>query len=140
MRAFEVIGGQKLKGSIVPQGAKNEALQIIKALWTQERASFEGKHYQVRGAWCEPKPDPLPTIMVGAFRPQMLRLIDGFATGGSFPDHFDGILILNQGPKAIAKKRISVADQNSDTSVRPYHKGFPYCCRLVSSGQFRRQR
>lgn len=26
---FEVIGGKKLKGSIVPQGAKNEALQVI---------------------------------------------------------------------------------------------------------------
>src|SRR5512145_1382808 len=25
-----------------------EALQIIKALWTEERATFEGKHYQVR--------------------------------------------------------------------------------------------
>jgi alkanesulfonate monooxygenase SsuD/methylene tetrahydromethanopterin reductase-like flavin-dependent oxidoreductase (luciferase family) len=52
----------------------DEALQIIKALWTQERASFEGKHYQVRGARCEPKPDPLPTIMVGAFKPKMLRV------------------------------------------------------------------
>lgn len=52
----------------------DEALQIIKAQWTQERASFEGKHYQVRAAWCEPKPDPLPTIMIGAFRPKMLRL------------------------------------------------------------------
>jgi alkanesulfonate monooxygenase SsuD/methylene tetrahydromethanopterin reductase-like flavin-dependent oxidoreductase (luciferase family) len=52
----------------------DEALQIVKALWTQERTTFEGNHYQVRGAWCEPKPDPLPTIMVGAFKPKMLRL------------------------------------------------------------------
>src|SRR6185436_8750271 len=27
--SFEVTGGQELKGEIVPQGAKNEALQII---------------------------------------------------------------------------------------------------------------
>ena len=52
----------------------DEALQIMKALWTQERVSFAGKHYQVSEAWCEPKPDPLPTIMVGAFKPKMLRL------------------------------------------------------------------
>src|SRR6478672_760712 len=26
---FEVVGGHKLKGTIVPQGAKNEALQIL---------------------------------------------------------------------------------------------------------------
>lgn len=31
MNAFEVIGGKKLKGEIVPQGAKNEALQILAA-------------------------------------------------------------------------------------------------------------
>ena len=32
MSAFEVEGGKKLKGEIVPQGAKNEALQIISAV------------------------------------------------------------------------------------------------------------
>ena len=32
MNSFEVIGGKKLKGSITPQGAKNEALQIISAV------------------------------------------------------------------------------------------------------------
>ncbi len=32
MNAFEVRGGKKLKGELVPQGAKNEALQIISAV------------------------------------------------------------------------------------------------------------
>ena len=32
MSAFEVTGGKKLKGDITPQGAKNEALQIISAV------------------------------------------------------------------------------------------------------------
>jgi UDP-N-acetylglucosamine 1-carboxyvinyltransferase len=32
MQSFEVIGGRKLQGEIVPQGAKNEALQIISAV------------------------------------------------------------------------------------------------------------
>lgn len=37
MHSFEVIGGKKLSGEIIPQGAKNEALQIISAvLLTQE--------------------------------------------------------------------------------------------------------
>jgi alkanesulfonate monooxygenase SsuD/methylene tetrahydromethanopterin reductase-like flavin-dependent oxidoreductase (luciferase family) len=52
----------------------DEALHIIKAMWTQEKATFEGKHYRVKEAWCKPKPDPVPTIMVGAFGPKMLRL------------------------------------------------------------------
>ncbi len=32
MGVFEIIGGQKLKGEIIPQGAKNEALQILCAV------------------------------------------------------------------------------------------------------------
>ena len=32
MNCFEVYGGKKLKGEIIPQGAKNEALQIISAV------------------------------------------------------------------------------------------------------------
>jgi len=32
MNAFEIIGGKKLKGEIHPQGAKNEALQILSAV------------------------------------------------------------------------------------------------------------
>lgn len=52
----------------------DEALTIIKALWTQEQATFAGKHYRVKNAYCEPKPDPIPPIMVGAFKPKMFRL------------------------------------------------------------------
>lgn len=52
----------------------DEALQIIRSLWTEAQTSFEGRHYHVKEAWCEPKPDPIPTIMVGAFKPRMLRL------------------------------------------------------------------
>jgi alkanesulfonate monooxygenase SsuD/methylene tetrahydromethanopterin reductase-like flavin-dependent oxidoreductase (luciferase family) len=53
----------------------DETLQIIKALWQDKKATFQGKHYQVVDAWCEPKPDPLPIIMVGGSKPRMLRLI-----------------------------------------------------------------
>ncbi|HJT75473.1 MAG TPA: hypothetical protein VJ720_15660, partial [Chitinophaga sp.] len=39
--AFEVRGGNRLKGEIVPQGAKNEALQIISAvLLTPEKVTI----------------------------------------------------------------------------------------------------
>ena len=36
MKAFEVIGGKKLIGEITPQGAKNEALQVICAVLLTE--------------------------------------------------------------------------------------------------------
>lgn len=32
MNAFEITGGKQLKGEIIPQGAKNEALQVICAV------------------------------------------------------------------------------------------------------------
>ena len=41
MHSFEVIGGNKLNGEIIPQGAKNEALQIISAvLLTPEKVTI----------------------------------------------------------------------------------------------------
>src|SRR5215210_6245390 len=41
MASFEVRGGKKLKGEIIPQGAKNEALQIISAvLLTPEKITI----------------------------------------------------------------------------------------------------
>ncbi len=41
MRSFEVTGGKKLKGEITPQGAKNEALQVISAvLLTDEKVTI----------------------------------------------------------------------------------------------------
>ena len=42
MSSFEIIGGRKLHGEIVPQGAKNEALQVLCAvLLTSEKVRIE---------------------------------------------------------------------------------------------------
>ena len=41
MGKFKIVGGKKLQGSIVPQGAKNEAMQIISAcLLTEEQVTI----------------------------------------------------------------------------------------------------
>ncbi|MGE0823764.1 MAG: LLM class F420-dependent oxidoreductase [Candidatus Binatia bacterium] len=44
-----------------------EALQVIRALWTQETASFQGTYYQLADAPFVPKPvqKPYPPIMIG---------------------------------------------------------------------------
>jgi len=42
-----------------------EAVQIIRKMWREPKASFQGKYYQIQEAICEPKPDPLPPLMVG---------------------------------------------------------------------------
>ena len=44
MAKFEVTGGTRLKGEIIPQGAKNEALQILCAvLLTSEKVTIQEK-------------------------------------------------------------------------------------------------
>jgi alkanesulfonate monooxygenase SsuD/methylene tetrahydromethanopterin reductase-like flavin-dependent oxidoreductase (luciferase family) len=45
--------------------ALEETAQILKLLWTEERASFSGKHFSVHDAVCEPKPPVRPRILVG---------------------------------------------------------------------------
>jgi F420-dependent oxidoreductase-like protein len=44
-----------------------EAVEIIKTMWTEEKASYSGKHYLIHDAVCEPKPvqKPHPPITVG---------------------------------------------------------------------------
>lgn len=45
-----------------------EAIQIIRKMWTEEpSASFNGIYYQIRNAYCNPKPiqKPSPPILVG---------------------------------------------------------------------------
>lgn len=45
----------------------DESLNIIKAMWTKKRFSFEGNYFKVKDVICNPKPiqNPYPTIMVG---------------------------------------------------------------------------
>ncbi len=54
----------------------DEALSVIRALWTQERATFVGKHYRLDGVEYNPKPvqKPYPTIIVGGASLGTLRI------------------------------------------------------------------
>ena len=56
-----------------------ETLQIVRAMWTESKATFRGKHYEIADAYCEPKPNPIPSMMIGAFQPKMLRLTAKYA-------------------------------------------------------------
>ncbi len=44
-----------------------EALQVIRAIWTDDDISFEGKHFSARGITAHPRPvsDPHPPIWIG---------------------------------------------------------------------------
>jgi len=45
----------------------SEAVEIVKKMWTEEKASYNGKHYTIQDAACEPKPvqKPHPPIIIG---------------------------------------------------------------------------
>jgi F420-dependent oxidoreductase-like protein len=62
----------------------DESLQVIKALWTEERANFAGEHYQLKEAPSNPKPlqRPHPPIWVGgAGERYLLRMVARHADG-----------------------------------------------------------
>ena len=43
----------------------DEAAQIIKALWQDGPATFTGTHYRIENAYCIPRPEPPPVLMIG---------------------------------------------------------------------------
>jgi F420-dependent oxidoreductase-like protein len=45
--------------------ALEESVEIMKRLWSDERASYEGRHFRVENASCEPKPRRRPEILIG---------------------------------------------------------------------------
>jgi F420-dependent oxidoreductase-like protein len=57
---FHTIGGRLSR--------LDEALRILKLLWTQEQTNFNGKHFKLENASFNPKPiqKPHPPIMIGA--------------------------------------------------------------------------
>jgi alkanesulfonate monooxygenase SsuD/methylene tetrahydromethanopterin reductase-like flavin-dependent oxidoreductase (luciferase family) len=74
----------KAYGYSFPSGSKRlaeleESLQIIRALWQEECVTIQGEHYQVVEARCEPKPTPVPPIIIGGSKPRMLSIIARYA-------------------------------------------------------------
>ncbi len=59
-----------------------EAVQVIRAMWTQEEAVFEGKYYQVRGALNQPKgvqQPHIPLLIGGSGEKVTLKLVAQYA-------------------------------------------------------------
>jgi alkanesulfonate monooxygenase SsuD/methylene tetrahydromethanopterin reductase-like flavin-dependent oxidoreductase (luciferase family) len=63
-----------------------EAVQIIRQMWRQPKATFRGKYYHIEDAVCEPKPNPLPPILIGGGGKKItLRYVAQFADWWNFP-------------------------------------------------------
>ncbi|MBX3080611.1 MAG: LLM class flavin-dependent oxidoreductase [Anaerolineae bacterium] len=64
-----------------------DTLEIITRLWKAPgKVSYQGKHYQISDAYCEPKPDPIPTLVVGGGGNKVMRLAVRFADWWNLPD------------------------------------------------------
>jgi alkanesulfonate monooxygenase SsuD/methylene tetrahydromethanopterin reductase-like flavin-dependent oxidoreductase (luciferase family) len=62
--------------------ALEEAIQVIRLLWSEERSvSFEGRYYRLHDARPGPRPAHPIGIWLGAFKPRMLRLVGRKADG-----------------------------------------------------------
>lgn len=56
-----------------------ETLQIIKMLWKGEKSTFTGTYHSIKDAYCRPKPEPEPPIMLASSQPKMMRLCAQYA-------------------------------------------------------------
>lgn len=58
----------------------DEAVQIIRAMWSGEQATFQGKYYSIDNAFCNPRPTPPPPLLIGGAGPKRtLRLVAQYA-------------------------------------------------------------
>jgi F420-dependent oxidoreductase-like protein len=88
----------------------DEALRICKLLWTEDEATFVGKHYRVQDAWCNPKPvqKPYPPIMVGGSGEKvLLRIVaqhaDRWNFGGSVDEFRAKMPVLEAHCRAVGR-------------------------------------
>ena len=87
-----------------------EGIRLMKALWTEPRATFKGRFYSVENAPMEPKSvqKPHPPVWFGAHHPDALRrsveLGDGFILAGS-SSTADALAELQSLRKVLAEAR-----------------------------------
>jgi len=95
------------------RGARaDEYIQVMKALWTQHRATFEGEFVSFRDVVAFPKPvqDPHPPVLVGGISKGAMRRAARFGEGWygwkMTPDELrDGLAVLDAELEAVGRDR-----------------------------------
>lgn len=74
-REFGMLGLEKVQGE--SRGLFEESLDIILGLWTEDRFTYKGKHFQIEDAELHPRPlqKPHPPVYVAAISPDTFDLV-----------------------------------------------------------------
>jgi F420-dependent oxidoreductase-like protein len=110
----------------------DEACSVLKALWTEERATFKGRFYQLDAAIAEPKPvqKPYPPIWIGGSGPKRtLRVVakhaDVWSANGPTPaETFALMKILDEHCAAVGRDPATIRRssqlraENEDAALR----------------------
>jgi len=79
-----------------------EAVQIVKKLWTESPSSYAGRYYRIDHAYCEPRPNPAPPLLIGGGGEQLtLRVVARYAdwwniSGGTYANYAHKLDVLRQ--------------------------------------------
>jgi alkanesulfonate monooxygenase SsuD/methylene tetrahydromethanopterin reductase-like flavin-dependent oxidoreductase (luciferase family) len=91
-----------------------ETLEIVKLLWHETPASYAGKHYRITNAYCEPKPNPLPPILIGGGGEQLtLKIVAKHADwwnlpGGTLENYAHKLGVLREHCDAVGRDYDSI--------------------------------
>lgn len=86
-----------------------DTLEILKRLWTQPgKVSYQGKHYAIQEAYLEPKPSPVPPIVIGGGGNKTMRIAAQYADWWNISDanlqkYTDRMTILHQHCESIGR-------------------------------------
>jgi len=98
--AVAAMGGDAREGSVAVS-ALEEAIAVIRLMWSGERVRFDGRFYQLGGVHAGPIPAHPIGIWLGAYRPRMLAITGRLADGWLPSLGFLGTDALNDANRRI---------------------------------------
>lgn len=95
-----------------------EAVQIIRKMWTEDAPTFHGKYYSIDNAYCSPRPDPVPPILIGGFGPKRtLKIVAQYADWSNI---YDADLDFCKCRLDTLREHCKTVGRNYNTIVKTY--------------------